>query len=153
EDRTWVRERLPHWWRNSDLASLRDRAALARLPTSEQIACRQLWAGAATLYGRLAELKMHSYSWFELACLRCLGDDPRNYEWLRTQLLQRVGQSKDHWVAFLAARTCAVLPQGSPNPAQAVRWAEQAVRSHPKWDGYLHTLGLAHLRAGQWKEA
>ena len=45
-----ARQALTHWQQDSDLAGLRDQAALARLPAEERAACERLWADvAATL--------------------------------------------------------------------------------------------------------
>jgi serine/threonine-protein kinase len=50
EGRAMVRNKLQHWQRDQDLTSLRDAAALTKLPAEEQRACRDLWgAVAATL--------------------------------------------------------------------------------------------------------
>jgi serine/threonine protein kinase/Flp pilus assembly protein TadD len=43
-DRVLLQQRLRHWQRDPDLASLRDPDAVARLPADEQEACKQLWA-------------------------------------------------------------------------------------------------------------
>jgi hypothetical protein len=39
-----ARQMLEHWQRDTDLAGLREEAALARLPHKERQACRLLWA-------------------------------------------------------------------------------------------------------------
>jgi hypothetical protein len=44
-----VQKALRQWQNSNDLAGLRDREALARLPADEQNACTQLWADVATL--------------------------------------------------------------------------------------------------------
>jgi tetratricopeptide (TPR) repeat protein len=44
-----VRRTLAHWQKDSDLAGLRDAAAVANLPETEQKAWRQLWADVAAL--------------------------------------------------------------------------------------------------------
>jgi hypothetical protein len=51
--RAAVERALRHWQRSSDLASLREEVALARLPETERAACRQLWADVAALLVRL----------------------------------------------------------------------------------------------------
>ena len=48
-DRTAAQQALRHWQKDTDLAGLRDAAALARLPSDEQKACSQLWADVAAL--------------------------------------------------------------------------------------------------------
>jgi len=49
QDRLFVALTLRHWQQDSDLASLRDAAALAKLPAEEQKAFAQLWADVAAL--------------------------------------------------------------------------------------------------------
>src|SRR5207244_2790313 len=48
-----------------------------------------------------------------------------------------------------------LAPDSGVDPALAVRWAEQSVAaSNPSSDPVeMHVLGLAHYRAGQYKEA
>ncbi len=48
-DRAAVQEVLRHWQQDTDLASIRDVAALAKLPPEDQRACTQLWADVAAL--------------------------------------------------------------------------------------------------------
>jgi serine/threonine-protein kinase len=48
-DRAEVQEALRHWQQDSDLAGLRDAAALAKLPVDERAACAKLWADVAEL--------------------------------------------------------------------------------------------------------
>jgi tetratricopeptide (TPR) repeat protein len=40
---------LAHWQKDADLAGLRDKAALAKLPAEERAACERLWADVAAL--------------------------------------------------------------------------------------------------------
>ena len=44
-----------HWQQDTDLAGLRDAAALAKLPADQQKACTQLWADVAALLKRAQE--------------------------------------------------------------------------------------------------
>jgi serine/threonine-protein kinase len=46
-DRTASQRALQHWQKDTDLASLRDAAALAKLSADEQQACNQLWTDVA----------------------------------------------------------------------------------------------------------
>jgi tetratricopeptide (TPR) repeat protein len=48
-DRAEVQRDLKEWQEETDLADLRDRAALEKLPPDEQKACTQLWADVAAL--------------------------------------------------------------------------------------------------------
>src|SRR5262249_53552033 len=49
QDRRLVRLRLGNWKCEQELASLRDPAAVARLPADEQQACQQFWAEVEAL--------------------------------------------------------------------------------------------------------
>jgi serine/threonine protein kinase/Flp pilus assembly protein TadD len=49
QDRRLVRQRLRNWKCDQELASLRNPAAVARLPADEQQACRQFWAEVEAL--------------------------------------------------------------------------------------------------------
>jgi hypothetical protein len=40
---------LGHWLKDADLAGLRDRAALDKLPAEERAACEKLWSDVAAL--------------------------------------------------------------------------------------------------------
>jgi eukaryotic-like serine/threonine-protein kinase len=48
-DRAEAQRHLRHWQKDTDLAGIRDAAALAKLPADEQKACTQLWADVAAL--------------------------------------------------------------------------------------------------------
>jgi tetratricopeptide (TPR) repeat protein len=94
--------------------------------------------------------------YFQIACLRLLADDRSGYRHVRKQTLEHVRTAKGVPAsdpAFLAGRTCAVCPEGDCDPAQIVRWAEQAFDRHPKAPWRLMNLGLAYYRAGHWEEA
>jgi hypothetical protein len=48
-DRATVQQALRHWQQDPDLAGLRDKAALAKLPAEERVAHERLWADVAEL--------------------------------------------------------------------------------------------------------
>jgi tetratricopeptide (TPR) repeat protein len=48
-DRTAAQQALPRWQGDTDLAGIRDAAALAKLPAEERAACERLWAEVAAL--------------------------------------------------------------------------------------------------------
>jgi tetratricopeptide (TPR) repeat protein len=52
-----VRQRLTHWQQDADLAPVRDKPALDRLPDDERQAWRQLWENVATLLKKVEEKK------------------------------------------------------------------------------------------------
>ncbi len=51
-DRAAAQQALGHWQQDTDLAAIRDPAALAKLPEAERKACTQLWADVAALLER-----------------------------------------------------------------------------------------------------
>jgi hypothetical protein len=46
---------MKHWQQDSELAGIRDRTAVARLPAEEQKACTQLWADVTALLKKAEE--------------------------------------------------------------------------------------------------
>ncbi len=54
-DRAQVRQKLLHWQQDADLAGIRDAADLDKLPESERVACRKLWADVADLLKKAGE--------------------------------------------------------------------------------------------------
>jgi serine/threonine protein kinase/Flp pilus assembly protein TadD len=98
----------------------------------------------------------HDDYWLQLACLRLLQGDVPSYRQLCQELVTRNHQTKVGFtgqLAYIASRTCALAPQENPAPAQAALWAQKAVADEPKAAWRLHTLALAHYRAGQFEEA
>jgi tetratricopeptide (TPR) repeat protein/tRNA A-37 threonylcarbamoyl transferase component Bud32 len=55
--RGFVQQQLEHWQQYSDLAGIRDAAALAKLPADEQKAWTQLWADVASLLKKAEDKK------------------------------------------------------------------------------------------------
>jgi tetratricopeptide (TPR) repeat protein len=55
DDRAAVQQALRHWQKDSDLAGLRDREALAKLPAEEQKAFSQLWVDVVALLKKAQE--------------------------------------------------------------------------------------------------
>jgi hypothetical protein len=75
------------------------------------------------------------------------GDRSAYLEWCG-KLSGKVGLTDPEFAGYLQARIRTMAPKPVRDPARLVRWAEQGVGAdHTPWDD--HTLGLAHLRAGQ----
>jgi hypothetical protein len=53
----------------------------------------------------------------------------------------------------MVCRTCLLSPRGGADPAQLVLWAEKTTAGDPNAAWYLHTLALAHYRAGHLDQA
>jgi WD40 repeat protein/tetratricopeptide (TPR) repeat protein len=111
------------------------------------------WDKAAADYAKVIGSEPPNDAWFQLACVRLLAGDTEGYEQLRKQVRERAGGTKDPFTAYVASRTCMLSPQGLTEPAQLVRWAEQAVANQPRCAWYLHALGAAHYRAGELDQA
>ena len=58
EAQAFVKQRLLHWQKDTDLAGLRNEKALAKLPAEEREACQKLWADVEMLLKRLQEKTM-----------------------------------------------------------------------------------------------
>ena len=111
------------------------------------------WAKAAAYYAQAIESQPLSDAWFQLACARLLAGDTKGYQELCKQVLQRAGATKDPYATYIASRLCMLRRQEAIEPAQLVRWAEQALASDPKAVWLLHALGAAHYRAGELDKA
>ena len=48
---------LKHWKEDTDLAGIRDAAALAKLPQEERAACKQLWGDVDGLLSKVGDRK------------------------------------------------------------------------------------------------
>ena len=55
EARSTVRQKIEHWQNDPDLASVRDRSALDKLPAAERDAWQRLWADVGSLLQRANE--------------------------------------------------------------------------------------------------
>jgi tetratricopeptide (TPR) repeat protein len=86
------------------------------------------------------------------APLLLLGDRAQTYRGHCARLFGQFQDTKDPRTAYLVARSCALAPDAGPDPARLVELAERAAQDQPA-PHYLHTLGLAHYRAGQYDRA
>jgi tetratricopeptide (TPR) repeat protein len=149
----------PRSWRALELA--RWDKAYARLlelrPDDGQLWCvrgryyalRSHWEQAAADFARgIASAPPESEEWFEHACLRLIVGDHQGYRSFVCAIRRCAGSTEDPFVAYVLARTAIMTAEPVVDPAQAIRWAEQALESN-LGAFYLHTLGLAHYRAGQ----
>jgi WD40 repeat protein/Flp pilus assembly protein TadD len=111
------------------------------------------WSAAAQDYGRAVE---RSPDDLDLRCLHAgmlvLAGRPAAYRKTSAKALNQVGWNLSPRPAYLAARIATLAPGASDDPARAVRLAQWAVWASPKEGHYLHTLGLAHCRAGRYEE-
>ena len=50
--RSFVQQTLKHWQKDTDLAGIRDEAALAKLPAEDRTTCEKLWSDVAALLAK-----------------------------------------------------------------------------------------------------
>jgi tetratricopeptide (TPR) repeat protein/serine/threonine protein kinase len=96
--------------------------------------------------------KLSLQTGLRLASLNLLAGESERYQELCRGLAPLVGRSKDADVVSIIARTCTLSRESPIKPARAVRWAEQTVKAKATAP-YLHSLGRAHYRAGQFDQA
>jgi tetratricopeptide (TPR) repeat protein len=116
------------------------------------LAQAEKWDEAAECFGRVIDRRGLSEDAFQSACLHLLTDRPDAYRQFCTKLIGQAGDVTDPHVAFVLARTCILVPEMTASPEQVVSWAEQAV-SAERLPWYLHVLGAACCRAGQYGRA
>jgi tetratricopeptide (TPR) repeat protein len=107
---------------------------------------------AAADYSRVIHERPVSEDWLE-ACEICLltGDEAGHRELCRA-LIEKAGDKPAAFDCFVLARCCGLSRSSGIEPARLVGWANQALESgRPPW--YLHALGLAHYRAGDYEAA
>ena len=84
--------------------------------------------------------------------LLLLAGDTDKYRRQCDHVIGKHGDTEHPRTAYLVARICVLGPDAAPDPAKLVEIAERAVKAQPI-PHYLHTLGLAHYRAGQFDKA
>jgi tetratricopeptide (TPR) repeat protein len=129
--------------KNAHLHSVRAEACLALGRYDEALADLNRWA-ELTPDDAVAALVR--------AQVLVLADRIEAYRQVCGEILERFGPSQDPVVACHAVRACALAPQAVPDPLVPVELAARAVSSNPsEWT--LYSLGMAHLRAGEFDEA
>jgi serine/threonine-protein kinase len=119
---------------------------------ARSLARRRQWAGAAADYRRAARSLTDPEFFCECAPALVLAGDLAEYQRLARQNLERFGQTLDGRTAYLVARACALAPKAVADLHRPITLAEQAV-TFWKTAWHLHTLALAHYRAGHFQEA
>jgi tetratricopeptide (TPR) repeat protein len=107
------------------------------------------WDQAAADYARADWTRPLGDDAFEYACLFLIRGDVQGYKRFFERLIDRAGQTKNTFEAFVLARIGGMAPPGVLDPARAVQWGKQAVASAPHVPWFDHALALAHYRAGQ----
>jgi serine/threonine protein kinase/Flp pilus assembly protein TadD len=86
------------------------------------------------------------------APLLLLANDTSTYRQRCASLLEKRGATTEPRTAYIVARICTLAPDAVPDRARIVQIAERAVHVQPL-PHYLHVLGLAHYRTGQFGKA
>jgi tetratricopeptide (TPR) repeat protein len=111
------------------------------------------WQKAAAEYARAGEaFSGDACLWLEYASALLLDDHTEGYRRASADIHRRLGAVTDPFTCYCLARIASLAPGGG-DPAQAVQRAEKGVAAHPKQAWYLHTLAVAHYRAGQFDQA
>jgi tetratricopeptide (TPR) repeat protein len=90
--------------------------------------------------------------WCAYACTLLLAGDAEGYRRVCAEVLHANAQATDPQTGYVLARMVSLAP-GTADRAQAVAWAQKAVAANPRRAWYLHTMGVAHYRAGQFDQA
>jgi tetratricopeptide (TPR) repeat protein/tRNA A-37 threonylcarbamoyl transferase component Bud32 len=91
--------------------------------------------------------------WFQLAALYLLAGHTSDYEDLCRRTVRLHGKAKDPEIDYYSGRILSLGAAEGEAREQGARWAERAVAAAPNKAWYLHSLALAHYRAGQVDQA
>jgi tetratricopeptide (TPR) repeat protein len=121
------------------------------------LAGRAEWQKAAAESAQALQLHPQDPElWMVHAGLLVLAGDTAAYRAfcrrMQETLAQQPDGTRDRRATYLVARSCLLAPNGV-DPAEGVRLAEQALAAAPRYAWHLHTLALAHYRAGQFEQA
>jgi serine/threonine protein kinase/WD40 repeat protein/tetratricopeptide (TPR) repeat protein len=111
------------------------------------------WKEAADDFARAAEAPAVDEPAYEHAAVLRILNDETGYRKAVVRLIERAGDSEDPFEAYVLARTCGLGSQSAAEAARAVGWAERALAERPTAGWYLHVLGLALYRKGDFKGA
>jgi tetratricopeptide (TPR) repeat protein len=168
---------LTTWQTDPALASVRDPAALARLPAAERQqwqrlwadvaalvaadpreqgwahAARRDWARAAACYARAweADPPDDGHLGFEYAAVLLLSGDKPGYARACARLVERCGQAPE-LQPYHVARACTLAPDAVAE-ARAGRLAEGELRANARTSSALTEQGALHYRAGRFADA
>jgi tetratricopeptide (TPR) repeat protein/WD40 repeat protein len=114
---------------------------------------RAAWKEAADDFARAAELAPADERSYELAAVLLILGDEAGYRKVVTRMIDQIDDTSDPFLAYTLARACALSPKPVVEPARAVGWAEQARAASPEKAWFLHALGLALYRKGDYEAA
>ena len=116
-------------------------------------AMREDWQAAAEDYAKAFDSGTTNLEYlFEIAAGLLVGGKPEKYQQVCRSMFQEHGQTDDDRTAYLLARPATFGHDEYGNP-DTRRLATLAVEATPHCAWYLHTLGMAYYREGQYREA
>jgi hypothetical protein len=94
-----------------------------------------------------------TYAGFGLGCLHLKRGDRDGYGRLCAGVVERLDPKDGPHGAYMVVRLCSLGPDAVTDPARLVELARRGVAAGPQQPHYLHALGAAHYRAGQFEPA
>ncbi len=152
QDRPAIVQTLLDWQKDSDLAGIRDKTALARLPEEEQKRFAQLWVDVDTLLS----LESAAPPLIKSAALHAWFGQDKELAATCDQGLNFVKETKDPTKAERVAKVCSLRPSDSKTHEAALVLARRAVelgKGHPYLAYFQMTLGMAEYRSGHYAAA
>jgi tetratricopeptide (TPR) repeat protein len=169
---------LSDWQTDPALASVRDRAAMTKLPDAERERWQRLWADVAALITAdpledgLAHAKRREWDkaadcyaraldrdatddghvWFEYAALLLLSGDGPGYANACAHMVQQYGKGPN-LRAYHVARACTLAPDTIAEATLAGRLAEKELKNNAGEFWSLTEQGTLHYRAGRCPQA
>jgi tetratricopeptide (TPR) repeat protein len=178
QEGTWGIGTLTFWQRDDALGSVRDRAALAKLPESERKQWQQLWADVAAVLasdpleqGRAHAARRHwrqaadcyaqalkrggpgeGHLRFEHAAVLLLCGDRKGYRDACAHLVSRLGKTPQVQ-GYAVVRACTLAPESIQDPRRVGQLADKDLKASATAFWSLTQQGALHYRAGRFKEA
>jgi eukaryotic-like serine/threonine-protein kinase len=169
---------LSAWQTEPALASVRDQAALTKLPNAERAQWERLWGDVAALlaadpiqqglahaarreWDRAADcftraLKLAStdagHFWFEYAAMLLLSGDQLGYANACAHMVKRYGKAPN-LRAYHVARACTLAPDAVADASLPGRLAETELKAATGQFWSLTEQGALHYRAGRFEQA
>jgi tetratricopeptide (TPR) repeat protein len=169
---------LTTWQNDPTLASVRDPAALAKLPDAEREPWRRLWADVAALLAAdpLEQGRAHAarrqwdraadgyarsskrgptddgHFWFEYAALSLLSGDRPGYARACTHMIERCGKASGPR-SYHVARACTLAPDAVAEASLPGRLAEKELQDSAQAFWSLTEQGALAYRAGRFQQA
>jgi hypothetical protein len=156
EARPNMAQKPSDWKQDSDLAGIRDAAALAKLPADEQKAFTELWADIDALDTTFLGLKTSAPPLLKTAALQAWFGQDQELAATCARALKIVSGTKDPTMAERVAKICSLRPSADRTHDAALVLARRAVElgeGHHYLVYFQMGLGMAEYRSGHYKAA